>query len=64
VLLLIDRVNDLEGNNDVRGNPNVAMLKQLDKFYTNKVDVQWVQLIWTKYYSSIVPHLVRENGFF
>lgn len=37
------------------------LLKQLDKFYKEK-DVQWVHLIWNKYYSSGVPHLRKEKG--
>jgi len=32
------------------------LLKQLDKFYKKK-DVQWVKLIWNKYYQEGVPHL-------
>jgi hypothetical protein len=39
------------------------LLKQLDKFY-NKKDVQWVHLIWEKYYPSGVAHLRREKGSF
>jgi hypothetical protein len=39
------------------------LLKHLDKFY-KKADVQWVKLIWDKYYNGIVPHLDREKGFF
>jgi hypothetical protein len=29
-----------------------------------KVDVQWVSLIWHKYYQNVVPHLAREKGSF
>lgn len=39
------------------------LLKQLDKFYRKK-DVQWVKLIWNKYYPEGVPHLRREKGSF
>lgn len=36
----------------------VLLLKQLDKIF-NKKNVQWVNLIWNKYYSSGVPHFRR-----
>jgi hypothetical protein len=39
------------------------LLKQLDKFYKKK-DVQWVRLIWNKYYQEGVPHLRCEKGSF
>lgn len=43
---------------------NVALLlKQLDKFYRKK-NIQWVNLIWQRYYNGIVPHLAREKGSF
>jgi hypothetical protein len=42
---------------------DALLLKQLDKFY-NKKDVQWVNLIWNKYYSSRAPHLRRKKGSF
>jgi hypothetical protein len=42
---------------------NALLLKQLDKFY-RKADVQWVRLIWHKYYQNAVPHLAREKGLF
>jgi hypothetical protein len=38
-------------------------MKQLDKFYQKK-DVQWVKLVWDKYYPNGVPHLRREKGSF
>jgi hypothetical protein len=41
---------------------NDLLLKQLDKFY-RKAKIQWVALIWNKYYSGIVPHLAREKGY-
>ena len=37
------------------------LLKQLDKFYKKKC-VQWVKLIWNKYYKEGVPHLRCEKG--
>jgi len=39
------------------------LLKQLDKFYKKK-DVQWVKLIWNKYYQEGVPQLRCDKGFF
>jgi hypothetical protein len=42
---------------------NALLLKQLDKFYW-KADVQWVSLIWHKYYQNVIPHLAREKGSF
>jgi len=39
------------------------LLKQLDKFY-RKENVQWVNMIWSKYYANVVPHLAREKGSF
>jgi hypothetical protein len=42
---------------------DALLLKQLDKFY-NKANIQWVNLIWEKYYPDGVPHLRREKGSF
>jgi hypothetical protein len=42
---------------------DALLMKQLDKFY-NKMDIPWVNLIWSKYYHSKVPHMVRETGSF
>jgi hypothetical protein len=42
---------------------NALLLKQLDKFY-RKADVQWVSLIWHKYYQNVIPHMAREKGSF
>jgi hypothetical protein len=42
---------------------DALLLKQLDKFY-RKENIQWVALIWQKYYNNIVPHLAREKGSF
>jgi hypothetical protein len=42
---------------------DALLLKQLDKFYS-KANIQWVALIWQKYYSNTVPHLTREKGSF
>lgn len=39
------------------------LLKHLHTFY-NKVDTPWVNLIWSKYYTSKVPHASREVGSF
>jgi len=39
------------------------LLKQLDKFYQKK-GVQWVRLVWDRYYLDGVPHLRREKGSF
>jgi hypothetical protein len=42
---------------------DALLLKQLYKFY-RKDNIQWVTLIWQKYYSNTVPHLAREKGSF
>lgn len=42
---------------------NALLLKQLDKFYRKK-NIQWVNIIWQKYYLDDVPHLAREKGSF
>lgn len=42
---------------------DALLLKHLDKFF-NKADIQWVNLIWAKYYPNGVPHLRREKGSF
>jgi hypothetical protein len=42
---------------------DALLLKHLDKFY-RKENVQWVKLIWDKYYENFVPHLSREKGSF
>lgn len=39
------------------------LLKHLDKFYRRE-DVQWVNLIWQRYYHDTVPHLAKEKGSF
>jgi len=39
------------------------LIKQLDKFY-KKENVQWVKLIWQRYYREAVPHLARQKGSF
>lgn len=39
------------------------LMKQLDKFY-GKENIQWIKLIWQKYYIEEVPHLAREKGSF
>ena len=39
------------------------LLKQLHKFY-NRVDVPWVNLIWSKYYEDVVPHAADQCGSF
>jgi len=36
------------------------LMKQLDKFY-KKENIQWVKLIWEKYYADTVPHITREK---
>jgi hypothetical protein len=42
---------------------DALLLKHLDKFY-RKENVQWVKLVWDKYYENSVPHLAREKGSF
>lgn len=42
---------------------DALLLKQLDRFY-RKEDIQWINLIWQKYYLEEVPHLAREKGSF
>ena len=42
---------------------DALLLKQLDKFY-RKENIQWVNLIWQKYYIDVVPHLAKEKGSF
>jgi hypothetical protein len=42
---------------------DALLLKQLDKFYKQE-KIQWVGLIWQKYYNGTVPHLAREKGSF
>jgi hypothetical protein len=42
---------------------DALLLKPLDKFY-KKANVPWVRLIWDKYYSNVVPHLVKGKGSF
>ena len=39
------------------------LMKQLDKFY-NKMDIPWVSLIWSTYYSQGVPHQQNTVGSF
>jgi hypothetical protein len=42
---------------------DALLLRQLDKFYKQE-KIQWVSLIWQKYYNGTVPHLAREKGSF
>jgi hypothetical protein len=42
---------------------DALLLKHLDKFY-RKADIQWVKLIWRKFYADTVPHLAKEKGSF
>jgi hypothetical protein len=42
---------------------DALLLKQLNKFY-QKREIQWVKLIWNRYYPKGVPHLRREKGSF
>jgi hypothetical protein len=42
---------------------DALLMKQLDKFY-RKENIQWINLIWQKYYINEVPHLAREKGSF
>jgi len=42
---------------------DALLLKQLHKFY-NKIGIPWINLIWSKYYHSKVPHAAREMGSF
>jgi hypothetical protein len=42
---------------------DALLVKHLHKFY-NKVDVPWVNLIWSKYYTDKVTHASREVGSF
>jgi hypothetical protein len=42
---------------------DALLLKQLDKFY-RKADIQWVSLMWQRYYVDSIPHLTREKGSF
>jgi hypothetical protein len=39
---------------------DALLLKQLDKFYKQE-KIQWVSLIWQKYYNGTMPHLAREK---
>ena len=42
---------------------DALLLKQLHKFYSKK-DIPWVSLIWSRYYTSWVPHVSTEVGSF
>jgi hypothetical protein len=42
---------------------DALLLKQLDKFYKQE-KIQWVILIWQKYYNGTMPDLAREKGSF
>jgi hypothetical protein len=42
---------------------DALLLKQLEKFY-RKENIQWVNLIWNRYYPDAIPHLAREKGSF
>lgn len=50
-------IKDLYIQNDA------LLLKRLQKFY-NKVEVPWVQLIYSTYYQQKVPHLTTARGSF
>lgn len=42
---------------------DALLLKHLDKFF-RKDNIQWVNLIWQKYYPDGAPHVRRERGSF
>ena len=42
---------------------DALLLKQLHKFYSRE-NIPWVQLIWSKYYSTKVPHAAATVGSF
>lgn len=42
---------------------DALLLKHLDKFFKND-NIQWVNLIWQKYYIDGAPHVKRERGSF
>jgi hypothetical protein len=49
---------------NLRTQKRIILLKHLDKFY-NKVDIPWVTLIWSTYYSDgEVPHTSKDKGSF
>jgi hypothetical protein len=48
---------------NLRVQNDVVLLKNLHKFF-NKVDLPWVQLMWSQYYSNgKVPGIARKGGF-
>ena len=51
------------GVKNLRLHNEALLIKQLDKFY-RKANVQWVRLIWGKYYTQGAPHVKREKGSF
>ena len=48
------------GVKNLRLHNEALLIKQLDKFY-RKANVQWVRLIWGKYYTQGAPHVKREK---
>jgi hypothetical protein len=42
---------------------NALPMKHLSKFY-NKAGIPWIHLVWSKYYTTKVPHAARESGSF
>ena len=52
------------GVKNLRIQNQALLIKHLHKFY-NKMDVPWVQLVWTAYYGNgAVPHATRLKGSF
>lgn len=58
---LVRRPNDKGGLGvtNLSVHNGALLLKQLDKF-CQKDNIQWVNLIWQKYYSNTVLHLARD----
>lgn len=42
---------------------HALLFKHLHKFYS-KLEIPWVQLIWSRYYQNKVPHGSRDVGSF
>ena len=42
---------------------DALLMKHLNKFY-NRANIPWVDLVWSKYYTTKVPHAARESGSF
>ena len=50
---------------NLRAQNTALLMKNLDKFYNQRLNIPWVKLVWNTYYpNGEVPHAEKEMGSF